>query len=261
MDKLKSTTATVEISIGGSGTCEAKAHVQETKEIKVVNSKKSESKAKAPASGPLASASESDFKTAVAGFFVMRDVLSEEEEVALVEAIDGESWTKNRAGTRRVQIYGPVHDLKYKIHRNGPITEMPKFCPKLIEKVKAASLLSRECTKLGVASERSKLGERGMTEVFVNEYFAGARLDFHTDHRSTYEEVICGVSLLSDCYLSFKVDSGGKLQRVLLPRRSVYFMTGPSRFEFVHGLLPGDVEGDRRVSVTFRTVNASKIVD
>ena len=203
-----------------------------------------------------AAANGTSASTAVPGLFLISNFLSEAQEAQLAREIDVQAWIDNRSRTRRVQMYGPVHDRNYKIHRNGTVTRMPDFCTWLIALVKAASLKQKDCAAFRL--DRSQLGVPAMTEVFVNEYDAGASLDFHTDHRSTYEEVICGVSLLSDCYFSFK--RGAKIERVWVPRRSLYLMTGSSRYDYQHGLQRGDIKGKRRVSVTFRIVNASKMI-
>jgi len=91
------------------------------------------------------------------------------------------------------------------------------------------------------------------TELFVNEYHPGDQLQFHHDHRSTYKEVIFGISLLCDCFMTFKLNK--KELRVEIPARSLYLMTGDSRIKWKHGLYAGTLTGERRVSLTFRTAN------
>eukprot|EP01125_Pyxidicula_operculata_P022481 TRINITY_DN9216_c0_g1_i2.p1 TRINITY_DN9216_c0_g1~~TRINITY_DN9216_c0_g1_i2.p1 ORF type:complete len:102 (-),score=11.32 TRINITY_DN9216_c0_g1_i2:111-416(-) len=96
------------------------------------------------------------------------------------------------------------------------------------------------------------LGEDKYTEVFINEYFPSSELQFHKDHCSTYKEVILGVSLLSDCNFTFQLNS--KESTVVVPARSLYLMTGDSRFKWKHGMHKYAVS-DRRISLTFRMVN------
>merc|ERR1711862_9314 len=103
----------------------------------------------------------------------------------------------------------------------------------------------------------SKLGIAKLTELFVNEYDPGSSLQFHTDHILTFEDMIVGVSLGSES--RFRFQGNGQEHVVLLPCRSVYFMTGRSRRDFQHGMLEGDCQGSRRVSLTFRVVRESAI--
>ena len=77
------------------------------------------------------------------------------------------------------------------------------------------------------------------------------KLDQHFDHRSTYKEIIFGLSLECTSTLTFTKNN----KKVKLPERSLYLMTGDSRNVYKHGIESGSLEGDRRVSLTFRTVN------
>ena len=101
-----------------------------------------------------------------------------------------------------------------------------------------------------------KYSDETECEVFINNYVQADSLRLHKDHTSTYGPVICGVSLLSDCELSFQ--NGPVLVDVAIPARSLYFMTGASRFVYKHGLRAGTLTSERRVSITFRSVNCSK---
>ncbi len=81
------------------------------------------------------------------------------------------------------------------------------------------------------------------------------RIDFHHDHHTTMMGVVAGVSLGSACELRLRVPDPGFRRapfHVHLPRRSLYLMTGLSRWHLQHGIpsLMGD-----RVSLTFRTVD------
>merc|ERR1712232_83477 len=77
-----------------------------------------------------------------------------------------------------------------------------------------------------------KLGIAKITELFINEYDPSASLQFHTDHITTYEDMIVGLSLGAASKIRFR--SGDQEHVVHLPRRSMYFMTGPSRTEYKH---------------------------
>ena len=69
-----------------------------------------------------------------------------------------------------------------------------------------------------------KLQNPLQSELFVNEYVKGNSLYSHHDNRTTYDECIIGVSLLSDVEMEFS--RGREKILVPVPRRSLYLMTG-----------------------------------
>ncbi len=103
------------------------------------------------------------------------------------------------------------------------------------------------------------------TEIFDNcyfhEYAAGIVLFPHVDNVGIFGEWICGLSLLSDVVMDFfPPDRKGNVryyskkfytdgQAVLLPRRSMYIMTGDARFKWAHGIRKVE---QKRVSLTIR---------
>lgn len=184
----------------------------------------------------------------VPGLFLVQDFLSQDEASQILEAIEMSEWKSNRAGNRRVQIYGPYHDSKYQVKKNGPVTPLPDWVGPICDKIK--TLTGQYFPQLKV--HQSRLGEDRYTEIFINEYKFSDGLQFHKDHRSTYAECICGISLVSDCVFTFK--KGTKEVDVDLPPNSLYLMTGPSRFDWQHGIHPERLSGDRRISITLRIV-------
>jgi alkylated DNA repair dioxygenase AlkB len=90
-----------------------------------------------------------------------------------------------------------------------------------------------------------KLESPATSELYINEYNPGDSLQPHFDHRTTYDECIFGISLLSDTNMVFGSES------VRIPRRSMYLMTGKARFSLKHSI--PKIE-QKRVSITFRTV-------
>ncbi len=190
-------------------------------------------------------------KPGVPGLFLVTNFLGIQEEVDLLAAIEKEPWKSNRSGTRRVQMYGPRHDAHYHVKKGAAVTPLPAYCGNLMQKVK--EVCKRHFPELAVDSN-PKLGYDSFTELFVNEYLPDQSLQFHKDHCSTYEEVILGISLSAGIYLSFQLR--GKEVSVFVPRRSLYLMTGDSRLKWKHGIHANSlVDGDRRVSLTLRTVN------
>ena len=176
----------------------------------------------------------------VPGLFLIPDFLSTDEEEWLIEEIDAGKWQATRNGDRRVQVYGPYHDRNYKIIP-GKYSNHPEYIGDLVE------LMFQRLDDIPLSD---KLRDQQLTEVYINEYKEGQTLRQHFDQRSTYDECIIGVSCGSDAVMCFS--SGKDRREILVPRRSLYAMTGQARFKYQHGIqqpIP-----DRRVSLTFRTV-------
>jgi len=101
-------------------------------------------------------------------------------------------------------------------------------------------------------------------QAYANHYASecGPHIHFHHDHHACIMGVIAGVSLGSSCDIMLRTSEVFSIKedplRVPLPRRSVYFMTGLSRWHFQHGIfnIPAD-----RTSVTFRTVDRNWVRD
>ena len=72
-------------------------------------------------------------------------------------------------------------------------------------------------------------------------YPPGTSFQHHFDSRYQWGETVVGVSLGAPCEIQFKYSAPKSsvtqaLRRVWLPRRSVYIMSGKSRFEWTHGV-------------------------
>lgn len=182
---------------------------------------------------------------------VIENFLTEEQEKRLVEKIDDEEWVPNRTGSRRVQIFGPYHDKQYKIIP-GKYSKHPEHVKELagptlkkLQELVAEGKLQSDL----IFPEKWKDDQK--LEVYINEFLPKSGLRYHFDHRHTYDELICGVSLNSDSIMSFQ--KGDKIAEVPIPQRSLYLMFGTWRKDWKHGIQPVHITG-RRVSVTFRTI-------
>ncbi|OEU20120.1 hypothetical protein FRACYDRAFT_163370, partial [Fragilariopsis cylindrus CCMP1102] len=85
----------------------------------------------------------------------------------------------------------------------------------------------------------------------------GHWLQDHVDDRKLSKEVIFNLSLIGDCYMTFKNIAKHRniavpKQRVLLKRRCLQIITGKSRYDFTHGITNSDLLSDRRISITMR---------
>ena len=181
----------------------------------------------------------------IEGLILVKNWLTKEEEKALADNIDTQPWKGNRDNSRNIQIYGPWHDKQYKVKKGAKVTPYPEFIKPLMNKIK--QLHNDHFLEFPLPA---KFGEDAHTELFVNEYKPEDTLHFHTDHPRTYGPVIYGVSLLTDCDFSFQLKA--RTFDTILPRRSIYLMTGNSRYKYKHGIPKPCAE--RRVSLTFRSV-------
>ena len=96
--------------------------------------------------------------------------------------------------------------------------------------------------------------------MLVNQYQKSKKhsIGQHWDDRSQ-GSVVVGLSLLGDATMTLvHVKSKEKdkpTRRMLLSRRSLYVMSGKSRYDWEHGIENKDLVDEHRISVTFRTVS------
>ena len=93
---------------------------------------------------------------------------------------------------------------------------------------------------------------------------AGCELLPHVDDRQMSTDLIVNLSLLCDCVMTYVEDAGrdgrsgwegaarAKKVDVFLPRRSLQVQSGPTRYNFAHSIRNENLQGPRRVSITFR---------
>ncbi len=188
--------------------------------------------------------------TEVPGLFLFRDIISEKDENTIFKIIEDCVWYDNRHKTRKIQICGPYHDRKWKIIP-GKNTPHPKYSTILLNLIDSNRKKNNELKNIINNLEMDKFKNGYKCELFVNNYLPGSGLRQHHDHRTTYDEIIIGVSILSDSKMTFS--RGKRKIKVNIPRRSMYILTGESRFLYKHGFQLGDIT-QRRISLTFRTV-------
>merc|ERR1719446_608309 len=83
----------------------------------------------------------------------------------------------------------------------------------------------------------------------------------HMDSQKCFGPVIACCSLLADAGMTFYDTKGNsfgmarvhRTAEVAIPRRSLYFMSGPARFQWQHGIRKDQCPRER-ISLTFRTV-------
>ncbi|RZI84598.1 MAG: alpha-ketoglutarate-dependent dioxygenase AlkB [Rubrivivax sp.] len=167
------------------------------------------------------------------------DFLSEAEEAHWLGQVRGLDLApmryKSYLAKRRVISFGGRYD--FDDNRLEPTADLPENFHPLRQKV--ADWLGRPPTDL--------------VQVLVAEYSPGTPLGWHRDVPEF--EDIAGVSLLSEATMRFRPYPPGAparsdvLKLVLAPR-SIYRLSGPSRWAWQHSVVPTRA---LRYSVTFRT--------
>jgi alkylated DNA repair dioxygenase AlkB len=145
-----------------------------------------------------------------------------------------------------VQIFGPYHDKNYRIIK-GKFSPYPEWYLGLAEKIQKEIPKYKNNTWI---NDAMKYTDPQKTEIYVNKYESHNGLRPHFDNRTTYDEVICGVSLQCDCKITF-IKGSSKIP-VNIPKGSLYLMTGDSRKKYKHSITPGDIDGTR-ISITIRS--------
>jgi len=177
-------------------------------------------------------------------FIVIRDFIAEDESEVLLKGMTVGGWKKNRTGKRDVQIYGPWHDSSWHIIP-GKITPHAKWLTPIKQKIR--NILY----DFGEDVQGDLVMDDDACEIFINRYKKDQGIRFHHDQRTTYNEYICGVSLVSSCIMTLKkgtIEINNKL-----PPLSAYVMRGDARYVYQHGIKPETMKGER-ISITFRTL-------
>ena len=136
-------------------------------------------------------------------------------------------------GKRRVASFGWRYD--YGRQRLEAAEDLPEWLAPLIARVEAFESLEPGAVR----------------QVLCTEYAAGAGIGWHRDKLQF--DLVFGLSLGSDCKLRFRRKRGNEWERYTLDAqaRSLYLMSGESRYAWQHSIAPVE---DPRYSITFRTM-------
>lgn len=178
--------------------------------------------------------------TGIDGLILVENFIDEQEEAALIEAIDAREWSNQLK--RRTQQYGHIYDYSSRggqepSKKADPIPEAFRL---VVERMSDKSLL------------------HDPDQVIVNEYQPGQGIGAHIDHKTKFEDNIGSLSLLTPVTMEFTRTKDSKKVRLLLPRRSLLLMRREARYEWSHGISPVKTDPltkqarKRRVSLTFR---------
>jgi len=174
------------------------------------------------------------------GFKYVSDFISEAEESKLITQIsnlDLHTFVfQGYEAKRRVASFG--YDWDFSSRRLTKGDKVPEIFDPLIEKV----------------SQSLSIDPGQFAEVLVTEYPVGSVINWHRD--APPFDLIAGISLMSDCTFRFRPYDKAKQKRssiipLLVSRRSLYVIHGPSRTDWEHSILPVE---SMRYSITLRTL-------
>ena len=178
------------------------------------------------------------------GLVYRPDVLSGEEEQALVAVFEGAEFSEVRmrgqTARRSVLHFGYRYD-----YEGWSLTPTDPLPPELWW------LRDRAAGVAGVDAEE-------LAETLVTRYPPGAGIGWHRDAPMFGPRVV-GVSLLAPCSLRFRRGAGParEVRALELAARSAYVLSGPARTSWQHSI---PATRALRYSVTFRTVGRSSRV-
>jgi alkylated DNA repair dioxygenase AlkB len=176
------------------------------------------------------------------------DFLAPAEETALLDTVRGlpleDARYKQYTAKRRVASYGSSYD--YEANQRTPAPPFPSFLQPLREKAAAWAGMRPE----------------DFVHALVAEYRPGTQLGWHRDVPDF--EVIVGVSLGTAGRMRFRPYPAVVTSRkspvtrpapfeLLLEPRSIYRLSGPSRWNWQHSIPPTKA---LRYSITLRTLSA-----
>jgi alkylated DNA repair dioxygenase AlkB len=101
------------------------------------------------------------------------------------------------------------------------------------------------------AAEIAGVSAEDFAETLVTEYPPGAGIGWHRD--APPFGIVAGISIAAACRMRFQKGSGENriTAAVVLPRRSLYLLTGPARSQWQHTIPP---VRELRYSITYRTL-------
>lgn len=171
------------------------------------------------------------------GFKYARDVLSREQEDALLAAVRTLPFKEfefhGYVGKRRTISFGYSYD--FGAERLNTAEDFPDFLRDLRT----------------IAAQFSGIPAERFAQALVSEYGANAGIGWHRD-KGVFGEIV-GFSLLSPCRFRLRRRVGEAWERLSLEAepRSAYLLTGPARTEWEHSI--PEVEA-LRYSITLRTL-------
>ena len=184
---------------------------------------------------------ESDEKEAcIPGVVYRPRFLSRDQQARVWGEVNAMPWQDDLK--RKVQHYGYKYDYKARaIDRSMFVGPLPEFAREIAARLVAEHLV-----------------EEMPDQMIVNNYEPGQGIALHVDCEPCFGPTIATISLGSEYEMTFKHITSGNVLPKKLELGSALIMSGPARYEWMHGIKPrlSDKWGKRgrRISLTFRKV-------
>ncbi|XP_054162870.1 DNA N6-methyl adenine demethylase-like [Oppia nitens] len=183
------------------------------------------------------------------GLYVVNDIISAEQELGLVDVIDGIEWCDSQSG-RRKQDFGPKVNFKKQKVRINQFTGLPHFDVELMSQMKQS------------VTDKTVLNDFVAVEVCHLEYCPenGSSIDMHFDDTWLWGPRLVTVNLLSPTVLTLSKPSYDNITtdqfviRVDLPQRSLVVVSGDARYVYQHAIARQDITS-RRIAITYRELS------
>jgi len=202
------------------------------------------------------------------GFHMVQDFVTEEEEAELLRywAPSGPVFpfgSIEQFSGRRWFNYGPILPRTTEGTAKSTLTVIPaklgEMPPVVLRQRLRQRIRALAGELIGLPDNPALDGQYDFNQMYVNYYdcTAKANIEFHHDNHTCMRGAIAGVSLLSACDLQLRPLDQLICRpplRIALPRRSLFFLSGLSRWHLQHGILHMP---ESRLSLTFRTVDRS----
>lgn len=190
------------------------------------------------------------------GLILLKDFITKEEEISLLNLCKFESNDKNAGSLKNRQVKHFGFEFRYDINnvdKDSPLEEgVPLECDFLWKKLLEEHEINFQPDQLT-----------------VNYYQPGHGIPSHVDTHSAFEGEIVSLSLGSGVVMDFKSENGEHIP-IYLPQRSLVLMIGECRYAWTHGITPRKmdtvpsengltvVHRGTRTSFTFRKVRRGK---
>lgn len=190
-----------------------------------------------------------EIRNVPSGFFLFCDILSPAEEAKILSDIAETS--KNASSV--FQNISATHGRR---NLRIELDEMPSYLKGTVFEAlftKPASELSGKVAEVKHVIETLETEGGYMfnaNHFLINNYGPDIGIAAHVNSTS-YGPLVIGISLGGDCTFVLRHVSGGSAISYTVPARSIYIMSGPSRYEFTHEI-PKLPAGTKRVSITVR---------
>lgn len=181
------------------------------------------------------------------GLIVIEDFISEAEEADLVRYLESAKDWKPSTRNGRCEMMHWGHMIDYSGAK--PKTRLPDKQAGEQDLPEFLKFIVERFTKYSALSAWSPNNLNASRYVKEKNHFLAP----HFDDRKLSGEIICNVSLLCDCVMTFRKPGTTVTPfRVLLPRRSAAVMSRSSRYDFTHEIAHEDFHGPKRLSLNFR---------